>query len=308
MAKVYFILGCTGGGKGSLGRELARRVGGQIVSVDSMKIYRRMDIGTAKPSARLREEIPHWCVDLVEPWQNFSVAQYVDAADRAISALREAGSIALAVGGTSLYIKALAEGLFEGPGADPALRERLRVQADEQGLASLHAQLQKVDPEAAERIHPNDAKRIIRALEVYRTTGKPISELQQQWDAGSRRYDCVLIGLRRDKTDQNHRINLRVKKMVEMGLVEEVRALAEDPHGITDAAAQAVGYAEIFAHLRGEMPLDKAIEKIKINTRRLAKKQRTWQRRFAGVEWFDAAPDQTSEQLAREVMERVDFQ
>lgn len=307
MAKLYFILGCTAGGKGSLGRELARRVGGQIVSVDSMKIYRRMDIGTAKPSARIREQIPHWCVDLVEPWENFSVAQYVDAADEAISAIRDAGSIPLAVGGTSLYIKALAEGLFEGPGADPALRESLRAMAEQQGLAALHSRLQEIDPEAAERIHPNDAKRIIRALEVYRISGKPISELQRQWDAGPRRYDCALIGLRRDKDDQNRRINARVKKMVEMGLVEEVRALAEDPRGISDAAAQAVGYAEIFACLRGEMPLDKAIEKIKINTRRLAKKQRTWQRRFAGVQWFDVPPEQTSDQLADEVLRKVDF-
>lgn len=307
MSKLYLILGPTASGKGSLGRELARRRGGQIVSVDSMKIYRGMDIGTAKPSADVRAQIPHWCIDLVAPWRGFSVAEYVQAADEAISRIREAGSLPLAVGGTNLYIKALTEGLFEGPGADESVRARLRSRAADEGLDRLHAELGSVDDEAARRIHPNDEKRIIRALEVYELTGRPISELQRQWDDQARRYDCELIGLRRERADQNARINARVKRMVEEGLVAEVEALLADPRGISDVAAKAVGYAEILEHLRGEVSLDKAIENIKINTRRLAKKQIKWQRRFRGVHWLDVAADDTVEAAADRVEARIEL-
>jgi tRNA dimethylallyltransferase len=305
MSKLIVILGCTASGKGALGRELARRLGGQVVSVDSMKVYRRMDIGTAKPSAELRREIPHWCVDVVEPWEEYSVARFVDDADRAIEAIGEAGGRPLAVGGTSLYLKGLLEGLFEGPSADPALRRELQAVARDRGWRRLHDELAGVDPVAAERIHPNDAKRIIRALEVYRTTGTPISELQRQWNAAGRRYDATLIGLRWNRDQQSRRINARVKRMVDAGLVEEVRELLDDPRGMSKQAAQAVGYAELIEHLAGRCPLDEAIERIKINTRRLAKKQRTWHRRFAGVAWLDLAEGDSAESVADRVMRDV---
>ncbi|MFW5839190.1 MAG: tRNA (adenosine(37)-N6)-dimethylallyltransferase MiaA [Planctomycetota bacterium] len=307
MSRLYFILGCTAGGKSALGRALAAQLGGQIISVDSMKIYRRMDIGTAKPSAEARAKILHHCIDLVEPWESFSVAQFVEAADAAVEQVRQAGAIPLAVGGTSLYIKALSEGLFEGPGADDQLRAELAEQAERHGLASLHAQLAEVDPEAAGRIHPNDRKRIFRALEVWKLTGRAITDLQQQWDDQPDRYECVFIGLARDKAEGNRRINRRVKKMVEMGLLDEVKTLWEDPRGISAPAAQAVGYAEIIEHLEGRCSFDSAVERIKINTRRLAKKQRTWQRRFRHVQWFDVAAEQTPEHLAERVLAEVDF-
>ena len=305
MQKLYFIIGCTGSGKGSLGRELARRFDGQIVSVDSMKIYRRMDIGTAKPSKAALAEIPHHCIDVVEPSASFSVAQFVEHADRAVGEIVSAGTPALAVGGTSLYIKALSEGLFEGPSADEEIRRRLKARAAEEGLPALHAEMAAVDPQAGARIHPNDERRIIRALEVYQSTGQTITELQRQWDTGQRRYDAVFIGLRRDKTDQSGRINLRAKRMMESGLREEVASLLAEPAGLSDQAAQAVGYAEMIDHLQGKCSLDEAFERIKINTRRLAKKQRTWHRRFRDVMWFDAAPDETPESLATRVMEVV---
>jgi tRNA dimethylallyltransferase len=302
MSKVYFIVGCTACGKGAVGRELARRLGGQIVSVDSMKVYRRMDIGTAKPPPAVRAEIPHHCLDVVEPWEPYSVAQYVRDADEAIAAIHAAGAPALAVGGTSLYLKALSEGLFEGPPADPAIREELRRRAGEEGWAALHAELSRVDPEAAARIHLNDERRIIRALEAYRQTGQPISRLQSQWDAGSRRYECVFLGLRRDKEDLNHRVNLRVKRMVERGLLGEVEALLDHPRGLSAQAAQAVGYAEMIEHLAGRLGLEEAVERIKINTRQLAKKQRTWHRRFEGVQWFDLAEGETEERTAGRIL------
>jgi len=305
MHRLYFIIGCTASGKGSLGRELARRLGGQIVSVDSMKIYRRMDIGTAKPSPAIRAEIPHHCIDIVEPSESFSVAQFVQHADRAIGEIASAGAVALAVGGTSLYIKALSEGLFEGPSADEQTRRNLRARAAAEGLSALHAELAAIDAEAAARIHPNDERRIVRALEVYHATGTPITALQRQWDSGQRRYEAVFIGLRRDKADQGRRINLRAKMMLDAGLADEVAALLAEPGGLSGQAAQAVGYAELIDYIKGLCSLDEAFEQIKINTRRLAKKQRTWHRRFAGVTWFDAAPDETPEALAARVIEAI---
>ena len=305
MHRLYFIIGCTASGKGSLGRELARRLVGQIVSVDSMKIYRRMDIGTAKPSQAVRAEIPHHCIDIVEPSESFSVAQFVERADRAIGEIASAGSVALAVGGTSLYIKALSEGLFEGPSADERTRRNLRARAAAEGLSALHAELAAIDAEAAARIHPNDERRIVRALEVYHATGTPITALQRQWDSGQRRYEAVFIGLRRDKADQGRRINLRAKMMLDAGLADEVAALLAEPGGLSGQAAQAVGYAELIDYIKGLCSLDEAFEQIKINTRRLAKKQRTWHRRFAGVTWFDAAPDETPEALAARVIEAI---
>lgn len=307
MHRVYVILGCTACGKGSVGRELARRAGGRILSVDSMKVYRRMDIGTAKPSAEFRAEIPHYAVDVVEPTESFSVARYLEVADEAIERTRAEGALPLAVGGTSLYLKALAEGLFEGPSADPSVRQELKQRAGLEGSAALHAELARVDATSAGRIHPNDTRRIVRALEVYRTTGLPISEHQRQWDSPRGRHELVLVGLRREREDQNRRINARVRRMVELGLVEEVRRLLDEPGGIGQQAAQAVGYAELIEHFRGGVPLDEALERIKINTRRLAKKQRTWQRRFAGVRWFDLAPEESAEQTAGRIAEEIDL-
>jgi tRNA dimethylallyltransferase len=307
MAKVYFILGCTACGKGAVGHELARRVGGQILGVDSMKVYRRMDIGTAKPSPEVRAAIPHHGIDVVEPWEAFSVGRYVACAEEALARIAAAGAVALAVGGTSLYIKALSEGLFEGPPADEALRAELRRRAAADGWGALHAELASVDPAAAQRIHPNDEKRITRALEVYHLTGQPISRLQTQWEAGRPARDCVFVGLRRQKEDLNHRINLRVKRMVERGLREEVAALLADPRGLSPQASQAVGYAEMIEHLTRRLDLEEAVERIKINTRQLAKKQRTWHRRFEGATWFDLAPDESEKTTAERILSAVSF-
>ena len=178
--RLNFIVGCTASGKSSLGVELARRTGGEIISIDSMKVYRGMDIGTAKPSDAVRREVPHHLINVVDPWEDFSVAQYVALADRAIEDTHARGKTIYVVGGTPLYIKALSEGLFEGPGADPQTRERLQAIAKEQGPPALHERLQQADPVAAERIHRNDLRRLVRALEVYELTGKPISTLQEQ--------------------------------------------------------------------------------------------------------------------------------
>lgn len=307
MTRLPVILGCTASGKASVGLELARRLGGQIVVVDSMKVYRRMNIGTAKPSAEAQATVPHHCIDLVEPSEAFSVADYVQAADRAIETITAEGAIPLAVGGTSLYLKGLCEGLFEGPSADQDFREALKARGHTEGLAALHRELTQVDPVAAKLIHPNDERRIVRALEVYHTHGTPISELQQQWDAEQTRYDCVYIGLRREKEAQSRRINRRVKQMMDAGLAEEVRALLAEPGPLSRQAAAAVGYTELIEHFQGRCSLDEAIEKIKINTRKLAKKQRTWHRRFPGVTWFDVTDADTAAGVAERVLASISF-
>jgi len=302
--KLTFLLGCTASGKASVGRELARRTGGEILSIDSMKVYRRMDIGTAKPPLSVRKVIPHHLIDVVDPSEEFSVARYVSLAEKAIGEIAARGRPIFVVGGTPLYIKALSEGLFEGPGANQEIRAKLGAIADRDGSRALHERLEKVDPVSALRIHPNDLRRIVRALEVYELTGSAISTLQAQWDRQRTRHDCTFIGLRREKEDASHRINHRVRKMIEDGLVDEVRALLAERFPLSNAARQALGYAEIIAHLRGEVTLADAVEMIKINTRQFAKSQRTWFKRFVGVEWMDLAYDTTIESVADDLMAR----
>jgi tRNA dimethylallyltransferase len=290
--KKILILGVTASGKGTLAFELARMLGGSIISVDSMKVYRRMDIGTAKPPLEKRKQLPYYLVDVVEPWESFSVDQFLDMAHLAIEEITQSQRPVIAVGGTAMYIKALLYGLFEGPGTDPLLREQIRREIEQKGLAAVHQDLAQVDPQAAERIHRNDQKRIIRALEVYRLTGKPISSFQNQWTR-TQPQGWTVIGLRRPKEIESRRINQRVRKMMEQGFLEEVRALLKEPRPMSPQARAAIGYAEMIEHLEGKRSLDETIEQIKINTRRLAKAQRTWFKTFCGVHWIDIDAEDT---------------
>ncbi|MFH1747732.1 MAG: tRNA (adenosine(37)-N6)-dimethylallyltransferase MiaA [Planctomycetota bacterium] len=292
--RVIAILGCTATGKGSLGRALARELGAEIVSVDSMKIYRGMDIGTAKPSIEERTAVPHHLIDVADPWESFSVARFVELADQAVAGIHARGRPVVAVGGTILYFKCFYQGLFEGPTADPRIRAEIRQRAASEGLDALHAELSRVDPEAAARIHRNDIRRVERALEVYYLTGQPISELQQQWSGTNIRrpeWNWTLIGLRYPRAVANQRINERVRRMVAAGLVAEVQRIWSDPRGVGPQASQAVGYAELFEHFAGRVTFDEAIERIKINSRRLAKQQRTWLKRLETLRWFDIEPE-----------------
>ncbi len=302
---MYLIMGCTAGGKSRLAFELAKRLDGEIISIDSMKVYKRMDIGTAKPSADKLEVVKHHMIDVVEPWDYFGMGVFMEMAEPVIDRLRKEGRPIIAAGGTAMYIRALMEGIFDGPPTNAELRAKLEKQASEEGSMVLHSRLSEVDPEAAGRIHSNDMKRLVRALEVFELTGKPISSFQNQFRSGNLRYPWKLIGLAREKDEGNRRMNARVKKMVADGLVDEVRRLVDDPRGLSDQAAQAVGYAEIIKYFNGEWTLDQAIEKIKINTRRFAKHQRTWYRGFQGVQWLDLAEDDTAEGVADRVMKDI---
>ncbi len=304
-SRMVLVLGVTASGKARLGHELAQSLDGEILSIDSMKVYRRMDIGTAKPSREAREQVRYHLIDVVEPSESFSVGVFLDRALAAIDDIRRRGKTVVAVGGTALYIKALLYGLFEGPGGDERIRAELRAQAAQEGLDRLHEALRRIDPEAADRISANDAKRIIRALEVYRLTGKPISSFQKQFDAERPRHDWLILGLRREKTVESQRINARVKKMIEQGLVDEVKSLLAEDKPLSQQARCAIGYAEIIDHLAGRMSLEDAVELIKKNTRRLAKGQRTWFKTFRQVNWLDVVPEEPPEHVIERAKELV---
>jgi tRNA dimethylallyltransferase len=294
---MILILGVTASGKGRLAFDLAQSLGAEIISIDSMKVYRRMDIGTAKPPQEARRHIKYHLIDIVEPSDSFSVAAFLEAALHSIEKTKSRNKKIIAVGGTALYIKALLYGLFEGPGTDQQIRAELKARAAAEGLAELYCELTKIDPVAAERINPNDSKRIIRALEVHQLTGKPISSLQKQWDNSETKHDWTIIGLQREKTDTNGRINKRVKNMIAAGFVDEVKSLLAEEKPLSKQARCAIGYAEIIEYLNGQISLEKAIELIKKNTRRLAKNQRTWFKTFKNVHWLDIESDEPTEKI-----------
>jgi tRNA dimethylallyltransferase len=293
---IWVILGPTASGKSALAMGLAERVGGEILSVDSMQVYRGMDVGTAKPTAAERAAVRHHLLDLVTPDQTFAVARFVEEADAAIADAARRGVPLIATGGTPLYYKALFEGLFEGPGADEAVRDRLRERSNEE----LHARLAEVDPPAAARIHANDHKRLVRALEVYELTGQPISSFQTHWANPQPRHPAVWVGLDWDKEAINRRINARTKAMLAGGWVEEVRGLLAAYPELSKTAAEATGYRELIDHVRGKLPLEDAAEQIKIATRQLARRQMKWFRRFPGVRWV--AGDQPVDRLVDEAI------
>jgi len=310
MPKMILILGTTASGKGRLAFDLADVFGGEIISIDSMKVYRRMDIGTAKPPKDAREGIKYHLIDIVEPSDSFSVAAFLDAANSAVEQIKSRNKPIIAVGGTALYVKALLQGLFEGPGSDERIRSQLRKRTQDEGLAKLYDELIQVDPVTAQKIHQNDAKRIIRALEVYQLTGEPISSFQKQWEQDriqntegriQKKHNWSIIGLRREKTDTGSRINKRVKKMLADGLVDEVKSLLAEEKPLSKQARCAIGYAEIIDHLAGRRTLEDAIELIKKNTRRLAKSQRTWFKTFKNVTWLDISDDDTAEQILAKI-------
>ncbi|MEK6644563.1 MAG: tRNA (adenosine(37)-N6)-dimethylallyltransferase MiaA [Planctomycetota bacterium] len=299
---IVLLLGCTASGKSSTSISLAQRMKAEILSIDSMQVYRGMDIGTAKASLELRQEVPHHLIDVAEPSELFSVARFVELADEAIASVASKGGRILATAGTPLYLMGLMYGMFEGPSADEAFRTELRRRVDVEGLPALHAELLRVDPDAAARIHPNDLKRIERGLEVYHLTGVPLSAQQGQWAAGILRYPAVVVGIRRDREELSRRINKRVHEMMDAGLLHEVKRLLAEPAGMGTQARQALGYAQIIDYLEKRVSLEEAVEKIKVLTRQFAKHQRTWFHKFPMTRWVDVAGDETGEAIAERVL------
>jgi tRNA dimethylallyltransferase len=275
--------------------ELARRIGAEIISLDSMAVYRGMDIGTAKPTPGERQAVPHYLVDVIDPWEEFSVAQYLERADEAVAAIERKGLTPLFVGGTPLYLKALLRGLFSGPGADWDYRAELEQIARVEGSTALHSRLAQVDPVAAAKLHPNDTRRLIRALEVHHATGRPISAEHRQIDQPTVSNLPPVFVLDWPREQLYRRINDRVEQMFSAGLVDEFRRLRASGRPFSRTAAQAVGYRETITHLAGQHDLPTTIELVKRHTRQFAKRQLTWFRSLSECRWitigepFDAA-------------------
>lgn len=281
------LAGPTAAGKSAIAIPLAQRLGAEIVSVDSMAVYRGLDIGTAKPSAAEQQMVPHHAIDLVAANEPFSVAAWLTAVSRAVESIRRRGRKVLFVGGTPLYLKTLREGLSERPAADPAVRETLARRVEREGAAALHRELTQLDPKAAARIHPNDARRIVRAIEVATLSPPGVaSRSTLTWNTAERpRSAAPLLILDVPRRLLADRIAARVQRMFANGLVEEVQA-ADASVGLGPTARQAAGYSEVLAMLTGELTRDQAIEQTVRRTRQLAKRQRTWFRSFQDAVWI----------------------
>ncbi|TWT37297.1 IPP transferase [Posidoniimonas corsicana] len=297
----WYLTGATAVGKTSVAMELARRLDAEILSLDSMAVYRGMDIGTAKPPAELRRAVPHHLIDVVDPDEEFSVAQYRELSFQAIRAIRDRGRQPLFVGGTPLYLKCLLRGFFDGPPADWDLRNEILTELETVGSEALHARLTQVDPVAASLIHVNDTRRIVRALEVYRSTGEPISHQQMEFEDGVPADQCRVFVLRRDRDEQRERIERRVDQMFDDGLVEEVQGLIDGGKQLGRTARQAVGYCEVIDYLNGKHDLAEAVELIKARTRRFAKRQRTWFRGLGECRFIDIGPDDNPAAIAERI-------
>jgi tRNA dimethylallyltransferase len=294
------ILGPTATGKSQLALALARRQPAEIVSLDSMQIYRGMDIGTAKPTAAERAAVPHHLIDCCAPDQPSDAAKFLAQVRAAEQAIVARGARPILVGGTAMYIKALVDGLCDAPARQPLVRAQLAEAAQQRGSAHLHNELQRVDAVAAARIHPHDLRRIVRALEVYQVTGTPLSTQQGQWAAPAA-TPYVMVGLTMAREELYRRIDARVDAMLAAGLVDEVRRLRDAGLEQNPIASQAIGYKELLAHLRGECALATAVELMKRATRRFAKHQMTWFRKDTRIRWYDVAAYADAARLAAQV-------
>jgi tRNA dimethylallyltransferase len=289
LAEHWFLSGPTASGKSAVALELARTLDAEIVSMDSMAVFRGMDIGTAKPSVEERAAVPHYLIDVVEPHEDFSLAEYLELAERVCADVTARGKKVLFVGGTPLYLKAILRGVFAGPPADWSLRERLQTIANSEGATALHRQLETMDSLAAARLNPNDARRVIRAIEVFTITRKSIVELQQQFENARPAEACRVFVLDWSRETLVERINQRVDAMFAAGWIDEVRTLLSRPNGLGRTASQAVGYKEIGEYLRGERELPETIELVKQRTRQFAKRQMTWFRSLSECRWIPLA-------------------
>lgn len=281
------LVGPTAVGKSSLAQALCEEVGVELFSLDSMLVYRGMDVGTAKPGASEQALVPHRLIDLVDPPQRYDVTRYLRDVRAAALQLAARGARALFVGGSAFYLKALLEGLFEGPPVDPVLRNALEERARERGNAELFGRLEEIDPRSAARIHVNDTKRLVRALEVFEQTGRTLSDWQREWGwYGERRPARVqhLVGLELPVEELDERIARRTAAMLDAGWAEEARAI-RDGGGFGPTSIQALGYREVLEHLDGRLERAECAQRIRLRTRQFARRQRTWYRKFDEIEW-----------------------
>ena len=300
---ICILTGPTACGKTEIAIKIAEQAKIEIVSADSMLVYRGMDIGTEKPSRDIRDVIPHHLIDIVEPWEEYNVGRYIKDFDSTVCKLNEQGKPFIVVGGTALYLKAIMDGLFEGPSADWEYRRYLKSVAIEKGPEYLRNMLADIDPETADKLHVNDQKRIIRALEVFKKTGCRMSSFQTQFGHKNPRYDCIVVAIDYDRNVLYGRIEERVDSMFQRGLVDEVHVLLDKPQKLSKQASQALGYKEVIDFFNGKYTLLEAIETIKKRTRRFAKRQMTWFRSFSDVLWICADVNDDTKLLSEKVFQ-----
>ncbi len=297
---VLVLAGPTGIGKSETALALAGEIPAEIVAVDSMQVYRGMEIGTGKPSEETRRGVPHHGMDLADPEEEFDAVRYAEAVSPVIEEIRRRGRWAVLTAGCGLYLRVLRQGICEAPGRDPEVRARLLEQASREGAAALHTRLAEVDPAAARRIHPSDVRRVARALEVFEVTGRPLTRWHQDQEIPPRE-DWRMIGLDCDRQRLYGKIEQRIDGWLAGGWIEEARALAERP--LSRTAREALGYRELFAHFEGRADWASTRELIHRNTRRYAKRQLSWFRHEAGVEWTAAQSDPAA--VAREILAKA---
>lgn len=305
----WFLTGPTAAGKTKVGVQLARRLNAEIISLDSMAVYRGMDIGTAKPTAEERTAVPHHLLDVASPREDYSLSEYLDAAHAAVAEIRGRGKEVLFVGGTPLYLKSLLRGAYQGPPADWAFREQIEKELAEVGLEALHERLQVIDPLLAAKLHPRDKRRIVRGLEVFRLTGQPLSHQQYQFDDARPAAESNVFVLQWPREILHQRIEARVGEMFSAGLVAEVERLLAEDGELSRTAAQAVGYREVLDYLQAAgsvkkpISLAQCIDFVKIRTRQFAKRQETWFRSLSECTFvpldLDHSPAQVAESIAQ---------
>lgn len=295
--RTVFLVGPTAVGKSSVGLELACRWGAEIVSADAMQVYRGMDIGTSKPTMADRQRVPHHLLDVCDPIEVFDVQRFVKLARQAMTEIHARDRVALVVGGTGLYIRALRFGLFEGPGRDTAIRRKLEALS----AGELHVLLSQLDPHMAVTIDPRNPRRLVRALEVLVLTGRSLRTWQRQW-GDTPQLKGPVVGLSRDRADLVDRIERRVDEQMQAGWLEEVRRLMP----LQGTAAQAIGYRELAAHLSGKCSLEEAVARIKARTRQLARRQMTWFRREPGLIWVEVKRDEPVSSIAGRVIKAIE--
>lgn len=288
MPPVLAIVGPTATGKSRLAMALARELDGEIVNADALQVYRGFDVGTAKPGPEEQAQVPHHLLDILEPWEPYSAGEFARRARGAIAEIRERGRVPIVVGGSGLYLRALFEGISPVPPGDPEVRQRLRERLGEEGLEALRSELLEVDPETAERLKPGDTQRILRALEVVKVSGKPLSAWISEQPFGIQRIAATRVGLTLPRSILYDQIAGRVARMMEEGWLEEVAGLVRQGLSPDLPAFQAIGYRQLVRHLEGKGSLEEAIAETVQATRRFAKRQETWFRKEPGVTWFSA--------------------
>jgi tRNA dimethylallyltransferase len=301
--RVIFIVGPTAAGKSEAAIILAKKINGDIISCDSMQVYKGMDILTSKPPKRLRKHIKHYLIDEIDPGKDFDAFQYRKLALKAINQIIAKGRVPVFVGGTGLYVSSLINGLFESGTRDAKIVKKLYSQAEKYGSMKLYKKLMNADPDAAVKIHPNDLKRIIRALEVLETTGKPISLLQRQRSGLCKDYDIKVFCINPDRRVLYERISSRVERMFDQGIIKEVKNLLKKR--LNRNASYAIGIKEVKGYIKGEYPLEEAKARIKLNTRHYAKRQLTWFRKDPRIEWINIKGSETPKEIAKNLWKEL---